>query len=371
MSARSVSSARIPFLSCSVHVLDAVAVFEKKLVKVFAIFLSPIIPDRNVFTPDTVSAESRNIKSPSVFAVLNCAFVPDTVLLPRAIVLFVNVVVRESIHVFRNALRFVKVRSFRTFDAALSKILKLSASTGVVFPEVANCFVPSVASVSSPVFVPEKSEVYAIVPSESRSVIVLFAETVFVKNTEKVFPTFRSANIPERNVFIPVQNVCVAVSDAVTAVSIDMLFPVFDIPDPAITCQSHEFCVQLIDVVPIVHGQVPVTTYPLLEFAVPDSTNVYAHSISPVVSIFVLLVSTYATPAVPSVVHTYIPLFAGAASSFTSILSLSTTFVQSIVRIPTAFAVSVAPTPDAPLLYVFVGSVVVVASFTASFVRPP
>lgn len=158
---------------------------------------------------------------------------------------------------------------------------------------------------------------------------------------------------------------------AVTAVFIERVFPDFDIPFPAVTCPNPEFCVQFIAVVPIVHVPVPVTTYPLFAFAVPDSTNVYAHSISPAVSIFVLLVSTYATPAVPAIVHTYIPLFAGAASSFTRILSLTTTFVQSIVRIPTAIAVSVAPTPDAPLLYVFVGRAAVVASFTASFVLHP
>jgi len=94
-------------------------------------------------------------KFQSVHAVSNCAIVPDTVLLPNAIVLFVNVVVRESIHVFRNAFRFVNVSVFSAFQAALSKIENPSASTGVVFPVAVNIFVPILASVSSPAFVPE------------------------------------------------------------------------------------------------------------------------------------------------------------------------------------------------------------------------
>ena len=108
-------------------------------------------------------------------------------------------------------MRFVNVRSFITFDAALSKILKLSASTVVALLAAANCFVPSVVSVSSPVFVPEFvpviSEVIATVPFLSGRVHVLAAVIVFVNNPVNVFPTFRSQNLPSRNVFNHTQNV--------------------------------------------------------------------------------------------------------------------------------------------------------------------
>lgn len=57
------------------------------------------------------------------------------------------------------------------------------------------------------------SEVIATVPFLSGRVYVLSAVFVLVKNAENVLATFRSANIPARNVFIPVENVAARVSD--------------------------------------------------------------------------------------------------------------------------------------------------------------
>jgi hypothetical protein len=99
-----------------------------------------------------------------------------------------------SKYVFKNALKFVNVSNFRTFEAALSNILKLSASTGVVFPEAANCFVPSVPSVSSPVFVPLFTHVISTIPatviSLSGNVYVRAAVVAFVKKFVNVFAAF-------------------------------------------------------------------------------------------------------------------------------------------------------------------------------------
>lgn len=71
-----------------------------------------------------------------------------------------------------------------------------SASTGVVFPVAANCFVPRVARVSSPVFVhefvPVISEVIATVPSLSGNVHVLAVVAAFVKNEVIVFAALRA-----------------------------------------------------------------------------------------------------------------------------------------------------------------------------------
>lgn len=162
-SARSVLSAIVPSLSWNVYVRAAVFVFVRKLVKVFATFLKFIFSSVSPAYPPLASF-------------------PDTAWY------------RVSKYVFRNAFRFVNVSVFIAFDAALSKILKLSASTGVVFPAAPNCFVPSVASVSSPVFVPEFvpviSDIIATVPSLSGKVYVLAAVFVFVRNEVIEFATF-------------------------------------------------------------------------------------------------------------------------------------------------------------------------------------
>lgn len=93
-------------------------------------------------------------------------------------------------------MKFVNVSNFKTFEAALSKILNESASTGVVFPVAANCFVARVARVSSPVFVhefvPVISEVIATVPSLSGNVHVLAIVAAFVKNEVIVFAALRA-----------------------------------------------------------------------------------------------------------------------------------------------------------------------------------
>src|ERR1700689_391067 len=65
------------------------------------------------------------------------------------------------------------------------------------------------------------------------------------------------------------------------------------------------------------------------------------------------------------------PLFAAAASSWTRTRLPSVTAIPSTVRTPGRTAVRVAPTPDAPLLYVFAGSAVVVASCTLGLTASP
>src|ERR1700677_363622 len=65
------------------------------------------------------------------------------------------------------------------------------------------------------------------------------------------------------------------------------------------------------------------------------------------------------------------PLFAAATSSWTRTRLPSVTATPSTVRTPGRTAVRVAPTPDAPLLYVLAGSAVVVASCTLGLTARP
>jgi len=75
----------------------------------------------------------------------------------------------------------------------------------------------------------------------------------------------------------------------------------------------------------------------------------------------------YGVPAAPTCVTVYTPLFACVTSFLTKMRLLTTVSVESTDRAPLALAVSVAPTPDVPLLYVFAGRAAVVAKSTASW----
>src|ERR1700691_1544505 len=65
------------------------------------------------------------------------------------------------------------------------------------------------------------------------------------------------------------------------------------------------------------------------------------------------------------------PLFAAATSSCTRTRLPSVTAIPSTVSTPGRTAVRVAPTPDAPLLYVLAGRAVVVASCTLGLTASP
>jgi len=78
----------------------------------------------------------------------------------------------------------------------------------IVFTVILGVPVRAVATVLSPVFVPEfvpvMSEVNAIVPLASFSVYVLIAVAAFVKRLVKVLATLRSQRVVSRKVFTPV-----------------------------------------------------------------------------------------------------------------------------------------------------------------------
>lgn len=99
----------------------------------------------------------------------NSAFVPETVLLHNASVLFVKVDVTESYQDFIVALMFAHVTFLRTLLAALSIKPKASASTGVVFPLepciVDQTFAASVTSAPSSTLIAANSEDLLIEPN--------------------------------------------------------------------------------------------------------------------------------------------------------------------------------------------------------------
>ena len=143
-------------------------------------------------------------------------------------------------------------------------------------------------------------------------------------------------------------------------------------PVPAVYVIGAANCWKTSAVVPTVIGGAVCCTQAVLVLATPPVTKKKSPSSiwltpDPAVSKSVARVSMYGVPAVPTCVTTYTPLFACVASFFTSTLLAATVSVESTDKAPLAFAVSVAPTPDVPLLYVFAGRAAVVANSTASW----